>query len=214
MPFSTLLAIGAGIVLLARPIQGTLRLIIVVGVYFIADGEQDWPPPCLSLFIHTCRRSIRWRSEYPLESVLPGLCRPFRLFRPMGGESRRTSLFCANAGVDSSNIATASLYMISSQKCARSTDAIATGSDHCCRVGEFIILGKPKGPIDRVQIKSSNVSNIDQRLPNPEEHAGSITAPYWLLPVTESVALPPDARRASCHPSIPIHYSAAQKPES
>jgi hypothetical protein len=140
--------------------------------------------------------------------VLPGLCRPFRLFRPMGGE------FCTNAGVDSSNIATAGLYMISSQKCARSIDAIATGSDHCCRVGEFIILGKPKGRIDRVQIKSSNVSNIDQRLPNPEEHAGSITAPYWLLPVTESVALPPDARRASCHPSIPIYYSAAQKPES
>ena len=137
--------------------------------------------------------------------VLPGLCRPFRLFRPMGGE------FCTNAGVDSSNIATASLY---SQKCARSTDAIATGSDRCCRVGEFMILGKPKGRIDRVQIKSSNVSNIDQRLPNPEEHAGSITAPYWLLPVIESVALPPDARRASCHPSIPIYYSAAQKPES
>jgi uncharacterized membrane protein HdeD (DUF308 family) len=38
MPLSALLAIGAGIVLLARPIQGTLTLTIVVGVCFIAEG--------------------------------------------------------------------------------------------------------------------------------------------------------------------------------
>jgi uncharacterized membrane protein HdeD (DUF308 family) len=36
--FSALLAIGAGIVLLARPIQGTLTLTIVVSIYFIAKG--------------------------------------------------------------------------------------------------------------------------------------------------------------------------------
>ena len=35
---SALLAIVAGIVLLARPIQGTLTLTIVVGAYFLADG--------------------------------------------------------------------------------------------------------------------------------------------------------------------------------
>lgn len=35
---SALLAIGAGIVLLARPIQGTLTLTIVVGAYFLAEG--------------------------------------------------------------------------------------------------------------------------------------------------------------------------------
>ena len=35
---SAVLAIGAGIVLLARPIQGTLTLTIVVGVYFLAEG--------------------------------------------------------------------------------------------------------------------------------------------------------------------------------
>jgi hypothetical protein len=32
------------------------------------------------------------------------------------------------------------------------------------------------------------MSNIDQLLRNPEEHADYITAPLWLLPVTESVA--------------------------
>jgi len=35
---SALLAIGAGIVLLARPVQGTLTLTIVVGAYFLAEG--------------------------------------------------------------------------------------------------------------------------------------------------------------------------------
>ena len=37
------------------------------------------------------------------------------------------------------------------------------------------------------------VSCIDQQFRNSEEHAGYITAPYRHLPVTESVALPPDA---------------------
>jgi uncharacterized membrane protein HdeD (DUF308 family) len=32
------LAIGAGIILLARPVQGTLTLTIVVGAYFLAEG--------------------------------------------------------------------------------------------------------------------------------------------------------------------------------
>jgi uncharacterized membrane protein HdeD (DUF308 family) len=35
---SAALAVGAGIVLLARPIQGTLTLTIVVGAYFLAEG--------------------------------------------------------------------------------------------------------------------------------------------------------------------------------
>src|SRR5947209_13151519 len=35
--FSAVLAIGAGIVLLARPVQGTLTLTIVVGAYFLAE---------------------------------------------------------------------------------------------------------------------------------------------------------------------------------
>jgi hypothetical protein len=37
-------------------------------------------------------------------------------------------------------------------------------------------------------IKPRNVSNIDHRLWNPEEHGGSITAPYRHPPVTESAA--------------------------
>jgi uncharacterized membrane protein HdeD (DUF308 family) len=35
---SAVLAIGAGIILLAQPVQGTLTLTIVVGVYFVAEG--------------------------------------------------------------------------------------------------------------------------------------------------------------------------------
>src|SRR6202048_3470930 len=35
---SALLAIGAGIILLAQPVQGTLTLTIVVGGYFLAEG--------------------------------------------------------------------------------------------------------------------------------------------------------------------------------
>jgi uncharacterized membrane protein HdeD (DUF308 family) len=35
---SAILAIGAGIILLARPVQGTLTLTIVVGAYFLAEG--------------------------------------------------------------------------------------------------------------------------------------------------------------------------------
>jgi uncharacterized membrane protein HdeD (DUF308 family) len=36
--FSAALAVAAGIVVLARPVQGTLTLTIVVGVYFLAEG--------------------------------------------------------------------------------------------------------------------------------------------------------------------------------
>ena len=35
---SAVLAMGAGIILLARPVQGTLTLTIVVGAYFVAEG--------------------------------------------------------------------------------------------------------------------------------------------------------------------------------
>ena len=35
---SAVLAIGAGIILLARPVQSTLTLTIVVGAYFVAEG--------------------------------------------------------------------------------------------------------------------------------------------------------------------------------
>jgi len=35
---SALLALGAGIVLLAQPVQGTLTLTVVVGIYFLAEG--------------------------------------------------------------------------------------------------------------------------------------------------------------------------------
>jgi uncharacterized membrane protein HdeD (DUF308 family) len=35
---SAVLAVGAGIILLAQPVEGTLTLTIVVGVYFLAEG--------------------------------------------------------------------------------------------------------------------------------------------------------------------------------
>ena len=35
---SAALAVGAGIILLSRPVQGTLTLTIVVGAYFLAEG--------------------------------------------------------------------------------------------------------------------------------------------------------------------------------
>ena len=35
---SAVLAIGTGIILLLRPVQGTLTLTIVVGAYFVAEG--------------------------------------------------------------------------------------------------------------------------------------------------------------------------------
>ena len=35
---SALLAIAAGVILLAQPVQGTLTLTVVVGVYFLAEG--------------------------------------------------------------------------------------------------------------------------------------------------------------------------------
>src|SRR3954452_25172250 len=35
---SALLALGAGIVVLAQPVQGTLTLTVVVGIYFLAEG--------------------------------------------------------------------------------------------------------------------------------------------------------------------------------
>jgi uncharacterized membrane protein HdeD (DUF308 family) len=35
---SAVLAIGAGVILLAQPVEGTLTLTVVVGVYFLAEG--------------------------------------------------------------------------------------------------------------------------------------------------------------------------------
>ena len=56
-----------------------------------------------------------------------------------------------------------------------------------------------------------NVSNIDQRLRNPEEHAGSITVPRWRLPVTESFALPPDSK-VECNDRLPSRNPTARNP--
>src|SRR5271170_5415481 len=53
---SAVLAIGAGIVLLARPIQGTLTLTIVVGAYFLAEGVTT----IMYALEHRRELSARW----------------------------------------------------------------------------------------------------------------------------------------------------------
>lgn len=53
---SAVLAIGAGIVLLARPVQGTLTLTIVVGAYFLAEGVAT----IMYALEHRRELSARW----------------------------------------------------------------------------------------------------------------------------------------------------------
>ena len=53
---SAVLGIGAGIILLARPIQGTLTLTIVVGAYFLAEGVAS----VMYAFEHRRELSQRW----------------------------------------------------------------------------------------------------------------------------------------------------------
>jgi uncharacterized membrane protein HdeD (DUF308 family) len=54
--FSAVLAIVAGIVLLAQPVQGTLTLTIVVGAYFLAEGVAT----ILYALEHRKELSERW----------------------------------------------------------------------------------------------------------------------------------------------------------
>jgi hypothetical protein len=56
-----------------------------------------------------------------------------------------------------------------------------------------------------------DVTNIDQQPWNPEEHAGSITAPLQRLPVTESFALPPDLK-VECNDRLPSRNPATRNP--
>jgi uncharacterized membrane protein HdeD (DUF308 family) len=53
---SAVLAIGAGIILLAEPVQGTATLTIVVGVYFLAEGVAT----ILYALEHRRELSQRW----------------------------------------------------------------------------------------------------------------------------------------------------------
>ena len=53
---SAVLAIGAGIILLAKPVQGTLTLTIVVGAYFLAEGAAT----ILYALEHRRELSERW----------------------------------------------------------------------------------------------------------------------------------------------------------
>jgi uncharacterized membrane protein HdeD (DUF308 family) len=53
---SAALAVGAGIVLLARPVQGTLTLTIVVGAYFLAEGVAT----IMYALEHRRELSARW----------------------------------------------------------------------------------------------------------------------------------------------------------
>jgi hypothetical protein len=75
---------------------------------------------------------------------------------------------------------------------------------------------EPKYDRDPFYVLFKKVSNIDQRLLSRESRLVPITARCRQLPVTESITLPPDLRRASCHPPspIPIHSTAVLKSES
>jgi len=53
---SAVLAIGAGVVLLVRPVQGTLTLTIVVGAYFLAEGVAT----IMYALEHRRELSARW----------------------------------------------------------------------------------------------------------------------------------------------------------
>jgi uncharacterized membrane protein HdeD (DUF308 family) len=53
---SAALAVGAGIVLLARPVQGTLTLTLVVGAYFLAEGVAT----IMYALEHRRELSARW----------------------------------------------------------------------------------------------------------------------------------------------------------
>src|SRR5271163_1057671 len=53
---SAVLGIGAGIILLARPIQGVLTLTIVVGAYFLAEGVTT----IMYALEHRRELSARW----------------------------------------------------------------------------------------------------------------------------------------------------------
>ena len=53
---SAVLAVGAGIILLAQPVQGTLTLTIVVGAYFLAEGVTT----LMSALEHKRELSERW----------------------------------------------------------------------------------------------------------------------------------------------------------
>ncbi|WP_375413690.1 HdeD family acid-resistance protein [uncultured Bradyrhizobium sp.] len=53
---SAMLAIGAGLVLLAQPVQGTLTLTIVVGAYFLAEGVAT----VMYALAHRNELSERW----------------------------------------------------------------------------------------------------------------------------------------------------------
>jgi uncharacterized membrane protein HdeD (DUF308 family) len=53
---SSVLAAGAGIVLIARPIQGTLTLTLVLGAYFAAEGVVT----IMYALLHRREPSLRW----------------------------------------------------------------------------------------------------------------------------------------------------------
>src|SRR3982075_4088918 len=53
---SAALAVGAGIILLAKPVQGTVTLTIVVGAYFLAEGVAT----IMYALEHRRELSVRW----------------------------------------------------------------------------------------------------------------------------------------------------------
>jgi hypothetical protein len=134
----------------------------------------------------------------------------------MAGQSRRASLFCANAGDERSNIVVAILYIIFSQKsfCSTTTDADATSSLPAPIASTHNFRERRVASNSASSVKSSNVSNIDQRLPLlsrkvDDRYTAAITAPFRHSSVKESsAALPPDLMRGIYARSTNAHFVA------
>ena len=78
---SAVLAMGAGIILLARPVQGTLTLTIVVGAYFVAEGVAT------IMYALEHRRELSGRWSWMLVAGLMDILIPFFIIAGLPGSA-------------------------------------------------------------------------------------------------------------------------------
>jgi uncharacterized membrane protein HdeD (DUF308 family) len=75
------LAIGAGIILLSRPVQGTLTLTLVVGAYFLAEGVAT------IMYALDHRRELSGRWSWMLVAGLMDILIPFFIIAGLPGSA-------------------------------------------------------------------------------------------------------------------------------
>ena len=78
---SAVLAIGAGIILLSRPVQGTLTLTLVVGAYFLAEGVAT------IMYALDHRRELSGRWSWMLVAGLMDILIPFFIIAGLPGSA-------------------------------------------------------------------------------------------------------------------------------